>query len=201
MILTLGCPVPHPSSSAAAPFSIPRVTALLLELALTTAWARLRRPDGGCSGIVYRNNSTAKARTSGARFVCKAVREIRPSSMFTGNASDASNSAGDISSKLIPGSKSFCPEPYLVRLDELPPSSVAVRLVPALASRLRNALQAEISVLACFSSFIADVTVASSASAICLTLWSWSAFSYPCSCGTRLFQTYLRRFTPWRALT
>ena len=50
-------------------FSIPRLTALDLEFALTIPCARLRRLDSGCEGIVWASKVTAKARRTGARFV------------------------------------------------------------------------------------------------------------------------------------
>jgi hypothetical protein len=70
------------------------LTALDLEFALTTAWARLNRLLGGCSGIVKRNSSTAKASTSGALFVTMVVALMTSSSSSRGSLSEASNSSG-----------------------------------------------------------------------------------------------------------
>lgn len=94
MTLILGCPWPQPSSSALGPLSRPMLTALLRELALTTACARLNRELGGCSGIVCRNSSTANARTRGARFVTSVVLEITSSFVSQGSDNVASYSAG-----------------------------------------------------------------------------------------------------------
>ncbi len=78
--LTFGCPIPQPSFSAL-PFSIPRLTALLLLLTLTTACAKLNLPLKGCSGIVYFNKCTANAKTNGARLVYNIALEIASSSV------------------------------------------------------------------------------------------------------------------------
>ena len=95
MIRMIGCPSPHPSSSAVFPLSIPMCTAFVLLFMLTTACARLSLLDKGCSGIVNFNNATVKASTNGARLV-KMVFDFKMSSLCiaSGSASEASISAG-----------------------------------------------------------------------------------------------------------
>src|SRR3569833_2267109 len=170
MTLTRGWPSPQPSSSALAPFSRPMLTALDLEFALTTAWARLSRLESGCSGIVYRRSSTAKASTTGARFVRMTVRAISSSSMVTGSSSEPSSSWGVI---CVGPSKRSATELGLARLDADDSDVVVVgRFPPAarLSPRLTAALQAFCRVLAAFASLIAASTVSNGASAICLML-------------------------------
>lgn len=74
---------------------MPRLIALLLLFMLTTACARLRRDESGCEGMVYFNNATANASTSGARLVCSTVFINSFSvALALGRASDSSIAAG-----------------------------------------------------------------------------------------------------------
>lgn len=70
------------------------LTALERELALTTAWARERREESGWVGCVYFSNVTAKARTRGARLVCRITSESC-SEVGVGRAREVSIAAGD----------------------------------------------------------------------------------------------------------
>ena len=167
MIFTLGCPSPHPSSSALGPLSSPILTALDLELALTTACAKLSLLESGCSGMVYRSSSTANARTSGALLVSMTVLAMRSSSMHSGSSSERSSSWGVISTGPLANRS------VLARFARDAAASGAPCLAPPLGAdeaRFRAALHAFCSALAPFSSLSADCTAARGASAICLML-------------------------------
>lgn len=151
------------------------LTAFERELALTTACPRLNREESGCSGLVCRKSSTAKARTRGARLVSRTVWEMSSSSKQMGSSSEASSSWGVSSS---PGVRegisglSSC----LRRFEEgeFVVGNGAPRLVPAeppaVLVRFMAALQAFWRDFAVFSSLRADLMVSRGASAICWML-------------------------------
>lgn len=143
MIFTVGCPFPHPSSSALRPVSRPKLTALEREFALTTACARERRDESGCSGIVKLRSVTANARTRGARFVCKVIVERSVSERVeTGRVSEDSSWEG--SSGLVEGIEVF------VRFEE--GNVVEVPVSGSTRRFLETRLAALSRVLACLSS-------------------------------------------------
>lgn len=153
------------------------LTALDRELALTTAWASDNLLEGGCSGIVWRSSSTAKARTKGARFVSRAVAAMRASSVSTGRAREASSCCGvsSVGPMRSPSLLVLLLE-YLAFLllgssvwsaperGRLPAVGVVV------CARFRCALQAFCSERAALASWRADSTVLRGASAICWML-------------------------------
>ena len=78
-------------------------TALVRELTLTTAWARLNLEERGWFGIVCLSKVTAQARTRGARLVCSVVEAISSSvAVVVGRVSDSSMAEG-ASASLIRG--------------------------------------------------------------------------------------------------
>lgn len=149
--------------------------ALLLEFALTTACAKLSLLERGCSGMVYLSNSTANARTSGARFVCSAAARMSASSVDRGSSSELSSSCGLRSAG--PFRRSVCNPPddadSLARL--APPAAAselpgAGRLPEPDSVRLRADLHAPCKARADLASLMADSSEARGASAICLML-------------------------------
>lgn len=90
--------------------------------------------------MVYRNSSTAKARTSGARFVKRIVLAIICSSVSTGKVNDASTSCGERDSGPLMSSPSVYCFDRFDAFSRLEPGRLAVDCAAGFLSRALQAL-------------------------------------------------------------